>query len=40
LELAGYIMFPDNSGDSVPAFLLPILTVRIFKRCNTPFWQH
>jgi hypothetical protein len=31
LELAGCIMFPDNSGDSVPAFLLPILTVRILK---------
>jgi hypothetical protein len=31
LELAGYIMFPDNSGHSVPAFLLPILTVRILK---------
>jgi hypothetical protein len=31
LELAGCIMFPDNSEDSVPAFLLPILTVRILK---------
>jgi hypothetical protein len=31
LELAGCIMFPDNSGDSVPAFLLPILTVRVSK---------
>jgi hypothetical protein len=31
LELAGCIMFPDNSGDSVPVFLLPILTVRVLK---------
>jgi hypothetical protein len=31
LELAGFIMFPDNSGDSVPAFLLPILMVRVIK---------
>jgi hypothetical protein len=30
-ELAGCIMFPDNSGDFVPAFLLPILTVRVLK---------
>jgi hypothetical protein len=31
LELAGSIMFPDNSGDSVPAFLLPIFMVRVLK---------
>jgi hypothetical protein len=31
LELAGSIMFPDNSGDSVPMFLLPILMVRVLK---------
>jgi hypothetical protein len=31
LELAGSIMFPDNSGDSVPIFLLPILMVRVLK---------
>jgi hypothetical protein len=29
LELAGSIMFPDNNGESVPAFLLLILMVRI-----------
>jgi hypothetical protein len=31
LELARSIMFPDNSRDSVPAFLLPILMVRVLK---------
>jgi hypothetical protein len=31
LELVGSIMFPDNSGDFVPAFLLSILMVRILK---------
>jgi hypothetical protein len=31
LELAGSIMFPDNSEDSIPAFLLSILMVRILK---------
>jgi hypothetical protein len=31
LELAGSIMFLDNNGDSIPAFLLPILIVRILK---------
>jgi hypothetical protein len=31
LELAGSIIFPDNSGDSVPAFLLSILMVRVLK---------
>jgi hypothetical protein len=31
LELAGSIMFPDNSGDSVLAFLLPIFMVRVLK---------
>jgi hypothetical protein len=31
LELAGSIMFPDNIGDSVPAFLLPILMVSVIK---------
>jgi hypothetical protein len=31
LELAGSIMFPDNSGDSVSTFLLPIFMVRILK---------
>ena len=31
LELAGCIMFPDNSEDSVPAFLLSILTVSILR---------
>jgi hypothetical protein len=31
LELAGSIMFPDNSGDSVPAFFLSILMVKVLK---------
>jgi hypothetical protein len=31
LELVGCIMFPDNCGDSVPAFLHLILTVRVLK---------
>jgi hypothetical protein len=31
MELAGSIMFPDNNGDSVLAFLLPILMVRVLK---------
>jgi hypothetical protein len=31
LELAGSIMFSDNNEDFVPAFLLPILMVRVFK---------
>jgi hypothetical protein len=31
LELTGCIMFPDNSGDSISAFLLSILTVRVLK---------
>jgi hypothetical protein len=31
LELTGCIMFPDNSGDSVPVFLLPILMVKVLK---------
>jgi hypothetical protein len=31
LELAGSIIFPVNSGDSIPAFLLSILMVRVLK---------
>jgi hypothetical protein len=31
LELVRSIMFPDDSGDSVPAFLRPILMVRVLK---------
>jgi hypothetical protein len=31
LELVGSIMFLDDSGDSVPAFLRPILMVRVLK---------
>jgi hypothetical protein len=31
LELAGSVMLPDNSGDSVPAFLLSILMVSVIK---------
>jgi hypothetical protein len=31
LELAGSIMFTDNSGDSVLAFFLPILMARALK---------
>jgi hypothetical protein len=31
LELAGSIMFPDNSGDSILAFFLSILMVNIIK---------
>jgi hypothetical protein len=30
-ELAGSIIFSDNSGDFVLAFLLPILMVRVLK---------
>jgi hypothetical protein len=31
LELAGSIIFPDNSEDSVPVFLLSILMVSVIK---------
>jgi hypothetical protein len=31
LELTRFIMFSDNSGDSVPPFLLPILMVSVKK---------
>jgi hypothetical protein len=31
LELVGSVMFPDNSGDSVLAFLLSIFMVSVIK---------